>query len=55
MIKYQLTAYVDGERVFSQLYPDTAELVNDLGEAEKMVENNIQLDDVTLDELVGEK
>lgn len=46
IITYQLAAFVDGDLVYKQIFDDTTEVQNEgLPEAEKMVENNIQLED----------
>lgn len=55
VITYELKAYVNGERVYNQLYQDTADLQADLDQAEIAVGNSIQLEDITLDDLVEEE
>lgn len=55
VITYQLAAFVDGNLVYKQIFGETGDLiVEGIEEAEKMVENNIQLDDVTLNDIVKE-
>lgn len=55
VITYELKAYVNGKRVFNQLYQDTADLQADLDQAEIAVGNSIQLEDITLDDLLEEE
>jgi hypothetical protein len=47
-VKYSLSAYVDGESVFHQTYPDSVDLIKDLGSAERAVD--IRLTSMDMDD-----